>query len=173
MIDPLSFEIAAGTLTGDAVYGGPEKAVAAHLRANLPELSRFAQLVGQPIDGSASLTAVVTGTESRPALELDLSATGLRVGSSGAEHVEANVWATPKGVLDNPETQIDLAAKGRIAGLVTPEGVAVPPELGRDIDWSLAGTAARNGSTIDLIRLSAEGAGIAVGGSGRLAEGGA
>jgi translocation and assembly module TamB len=41
VVDPLSIEIAAGTLTGDAVYGGPEKAVAAHLRANVPLLPRL------------------------------------------------------------------------------------------------------------------------------------
>ena len=80
--------------------------------------------------------------------------------------------ATPTGVLDNPETRIEFAAKGRIEGLVAPEGVAVPPELGRDIDWSLAATAARDGRTVDLTRLSAEGAGIALAGSGQLTEGG-
>ncbi len=173
VVDPLSIEIAAGTLTGDAAYGGPEKAVAAHLRAKLPELSQFAGLVGNPLKGSATVTAAVSGTESRPALELNLSGAGMRLGSSGAEHVEADVWATPTGGLDNPETRIEVAAKGRIEGLVTPEGVAVPAELGRDIDWSLAATAERDGRTVDLTRLSANGAGIALGGSGQLAEGGA
>ncbi len=166
-------EIAAGTLTGDAAYGGAEKAVAAHLRAKLPELSQFAGLVGNPLKGSAIVSAAVSGTESRPALELNLSGAGMRLGSSGAEHVEADVWATPTGGLDNPETRIEVAAKGRIEGLVTPEGVAVPAELGRDIDWSLAATAERDGRTVDLTRLSANGAGIALGGSGQLAEGGA
>jgi hypothetical protein len=66
-----------------------------------------------------------------------------------------------------------LAAKGRIDGIATPEGIEVPPEIGRDIEWSLAATAARNGSTIDLTRLSAEGAGLVLAGSGQLTEGGA
>ena len=48
----------------------------------------------------------------------------------------------------------------------------MPPELGRDIDWSLAATAARDGSTVDLTRLSAEGAGLALTGAGQLTEGG-
>ncbi len=173
VVDPLSIEIAAGTLTGDAAYGGAEKAVAAHLRAKLPELSQFAGLVGNPLKGSATVSAAVSGTESRPALELNLSGAGMRLGSSGAEHVEADVWATATGDLDNPETRIEVAAKGRIEGLVTPDGVAVPAELGRDIDWSLAATAERDGRTVDLTRLSANGAGIALGGSGQLAEGGA
>jgi translocation and assembly module TamB len=173
VVDPLSIEIAAGTLTGDAAYGGPENAVAAHLRAKLPELSPLAGLVGNPLSGSATVIAAVSGTESRPALELNLSGAGMGLGSLGAEHVEADVWATPTGGLDNPETRIEFAAKGRIEGLITPEGVAVPPELGRDIDWSLAAIAARDGHTVDLSRLSAKGAGIALGGSGQLAEGGA
>ena len=170
VVDPLSVEIAAGTLTGHFAIGGPEKAVAADLRANLPELSMLSGLLGQPLGGSAVLTASVTGTESRPSLELNLSSDGTRLASSGAEHVEANIRASPIGALDNPETRIDLAATGRILGLVAPEGVAVPPELGRDIDWSLAATAARDGRAVDLTRLSAEGAGISLAGSGQMTE---
>jgi translocation and assembly module TamB len=74
------------------------------------------------------------------------------------------------GALDNPETRIGLAAAGRILGLVAPEGVAVPPELGRDIAWSVDATAARDGRAIDLARLSAEGAGISLAGSGQMTE---
>jgi translocation and assembly module TamB len=36
VLDALSIGIAAGTLTGDATYGGAEKAVTAHLQANVP-----------------------------------------------------------------------------------------------------------------------------------------
>ncbi|HEX3521170.1 MAG TPA: hypothetical protein VHT52_03690, partial [Stellaceae bacterium] len=39
VLDALSIGIAAGTLTGDATYGGAEKAVTAHLRAEVPKLS--------------------------------------------------------------------------------------------------------------------------------------
>ena len=116
VVDPLSIEIAAGTLTGDAAFGGPEKAVAAHLRANVPELSPLAGLLDYPLNGSATLTAAVTGTETHPTLGLNLSGAGIRVGSSGAERIEADISATPLGILDNPETRIELAAKGRIEG---------------------------------------------------------
>ncbi len=170
VVDPLSVEIAAGTLTGNFVIGGPEKAVAADLRVSCPELSAFSGLLGQPLGGSAVLTASVTGTESRPSLDLNLSSNGTRLASSGAEHVEANIRASPTGALDDPEARIDLAATGRIVGLVAPEGVTVPPELGRDIAWSLAATAARDGRSIDLTRLSAEGAGISLAGSGQMTE---
>ena len=173
VVDPLSVEIAAGTLTGNFAIGGPEKAVAADLRANLPDLSVLSGLLGQPLGGSAVLTASVTGTESRPSLELNLSSDGTRLASSGADHVEANIRASSAGALDNPETRIGLAATGRILGLVAPEGVAVPPELGRDIAWSLAATAARDGRAVDLTRLSAEGAGISLAGSGQMTETGA
>ena len=80
--------------------------------------------------------------------------------------------ATSTGALDNPDTRIEFAAKGRVEGLVVPEGVAVPPELGRDIDWALAGNATRDGSTVDLSSLSTEGAGLALTGAGHLAGGG-
>ena len=173
VVDPLSVEIAAGALTGNFAIGGPEKAVAADLRATLPDLSTLSGLLGQPLGGSVVLTASVTGTESRPSLQLNLSSDGTRLASSGAEHVEADIRASPIGALDNPETRIDLGATGRILGLVAPEGVVVPPELGRNIAWSLAATAARDGRAVDLTRLSAEGAGITLAGSGRITETGA
>jgi translocation and assembly module TamB len=172
VVDPLSIEAAVGTVSGDATFGGPEKAVAAHLRANVPEISPLAGLLATHLAGSASLTAEVTGTQSRPTLALNLSGAGIRLGSSGAEHVEANVSATPTGALDNPDARIEFAAEGRIEGVVTPEGVVVPLELGRDIQWSLAATAARDGSAVDLTRLSAEGVGLALTGAGQLIKGG-
>ena len=110
----------------------------------------------------------MTGTEKHPAGALNLSGTAVRLGSSGAEHVEAEVSVTPTGVLDKPDTRVEFSAKGRIEGLIPPEAAAVPRELGRDIDWSLAGTAARDGSSVDLTRLSAEGAGLALNGTGQL-----
>ncbi len=172
VVDALSIEAAAGTVSGNGTFGGPTEAVEAHLRANVPDLSPLAGLLGSNLAGAASLTADVTGTEKRPALTLNLSGTAIRLGSSGAEHVEAEVSAVPTGALDKPDARIEFAAKGRIEGLVTPEGVAVPRELGRDIDWSLAGIAARDGSAVDLTRLSAEGAGLALSGAGQLTGGG-
>jgi translocation and assembly module TamB len=173
VVDALSIETAAGTLAGDAAFGGPEKAVSTHLRADVPELLRFAGILGQPLEGSAVVGVSVTGTENRPQLELKFSGRGVRLGPSGAEHVETDVRATPTGTLDEPSTRIEFAAKGRVEGIVIPEGVAVPPELGRDIDWSLVGTAARDGRSIDLSSLSAQGPGASLAGSGRLNEAGA
>jgi len=172
VVDTLSIAAAAGTVSGGGAFGGAKKDVEAHLRADMPELSPLAAPLGTNVSGSASLTAEVTGTESRPALMLDLSGAGIRLGASGAEHVEAHVSTTPTAVLDYPDTQIEFAAKGRIEGLVTPEGVVVPPELDRDIDWSLAGNTARDGSSVDLTSLSAEGTGLALSGAGQLSEGG-
>jgi translocation and assembly module TamB len=172
VVDPLSIEIAAGKLTGDAAFGGAEKAVAAHFRANVPELAPLAGVLGSQLNGSASLAVAVTGTESRPAFALDLSGSGIRLGSAGANQIEAKASAKPTGALDSPDTRIEFAVQGRIEGIVTPEGVAVPPELGRDIDWSVAAIAARDGSAVDLTRLAAAGAGLALAGAGQLTEGG-
>jgi translocation and assembly module TamB len=173
VFDLLSIETAAGTLTGDAAFGGPDKAIAAHLQGNVPELSLLAELLGKPINGSAAVTALVHGTENRPGLDLTLLGSGIHLGPSGAEHIEANVSAAPTDSLDTPDARIEIAAQGRIEGLVVAEGVAAPPELGRDIDWSLAAVAARDGRTIDLTRFSAAGAGASLAGSGQLTEGGA
>jgi translocation and assembly module TamB len=171
-VDALSIDAAVGTVTGDGAFGGPNGAVEAHLWANVPEFSPLAGLFRDHLEGAASLTADITGTQKHPALALNLSGTAIRLGSSGAEHVEAEVSATPTDVLDKPDARVEFAAKGRIEGLVPPEGVAVPRELGRDIDWSLAGIADRDGSTVDLTHLSVEGAGLALTGVGQISEGG-
>src|SRR3984893_10954283 len=172
VVAPLSIEIAAGKLTGDAAFGGAEKAVEAHFRASVPDLSPLEGFLGSHLNGSASLSAAVTGTESRPAIELDLSGSGIRFGSAGADHISAKVSGKPTGGLGSPGSRIEFAAQGRIEGIVTPEGVAVPPELGRDIDWSVTAIATRDGSAVDLTHLSAEGAGLALAGAGQLTEGG-
>ena len=173
VLDALSIEATVGTVSGYGTFGGPDETVEAHLRANMPDLSPLAELTGSSNPGgSASLTADVTGTEKRPALVLNLAGTAIHFGSSGAEHVEAHVSATPAEALDKADARVEFAATGRIEGIVAPEGVAVPPELGRDIDWSLAGMAVRDGSAVDLTNLSAEGAGLILNGTGQLTEGG-
>jgi translocation and assembly module TamB len=172
VVDSLSIAAAAGTVSGNATFGGANEDVEARLRADVPELSPLAALLGTSLAGSASLSAEVTGTERRPALALNFSGAGIRLGASGAEHVEARISGTPTGALDNPGTRIEFAATGRVEGVVTPEGVAVPPELGRDIEWSLAGNTTRDGSSVDLTSLSAEGTGLALSGAGQLGEGG-
>ena len=67
VVDALSIDAAAGTVTGNGTFGGPDGVVEAHLRANVPELAPFAGLVWGRIEGSASLTADMTGTEKHPA----------------------------------------------------------------------------------------------------------
>jgi translocation and assembly module TamB len=173
VVDPLSIETGAGRVTGDAAFGGPDKSLSAHLRADLPELLRFAGLLGQPLEGSAMLQASLAGTENRPDLSLTLSGNKIRLGSSGAQRVETDIRATPTGTLDDPATRIEFAAKGRIEGIVVPQGVTVPPELGREIDWQLAGNAARDGRSGSLSNLTAVAPGATVSGTGQLTETGA
>src|ERR1700730_8728058 len=114
VVAPLSIEIAAGKLTGDAAFGGTEKTIEAHFRANVPALSPLEGFLGSQLDGSASLSAAVTGTESRPAVELDLSGSGIRFGSAGADQIAAKVSGKPTGGLDSPDTRIAFTAQGRI-----------------------------------------------------------
>ena len=172
-IDPLSIEAAAGKVTGDIALGGPDGTVSAHLHTDIPDLVRLAGVTGQPLEGSAVLNILLSGTQSRPELGLSLSADAVRLGSSGAEHVATDIRATTTGTLDDPAARLEFAAKGRVTGIIVPEGLALPPELGRDIDWSLSGTAARDGRSGELTSLSAEGAGATLAGSGRLTEAGA
>src|SRR5262249_55745071 len=73
VVDALSMNAAVGTVTGDAAFGRPNQGVEAHLRANVPELSPLAGLFRDHLQGAASLTADITGTENRPVLALNLS----------------------------------------------------------------------------------------------------
>ena len=56
----------------------------------------------------------MTGTKSRPALDLTLTGRGIRAAASGADHVTADIRVAAAGALDDPDTRIDVAAKGRI-----------------------------------------------------------
>ncbi|MBO0735372.1 MAG: hypothetical protein J2P48_02205, partial [Alphaproteobacteria bacterium] len=124
-----SLETAAGTLAGDAEFGRTDKTLVAHLRADLPELARAAPLLGQPVGGAASLTAEVTGTDDRPRLDLNFSGRGMRLGPSNVEHLEADISASPTGVLNDPHTRVDIRGQGRIIGLALPEQAAAASGL--------------------------------------------
>ena len=167
VIDQLLLEAAAGTVTGDASFAGSE--ISANLRADVPNLSPLSGLLGTTIEGSATLTATVGGNRDRPVLDANLSGADIRLHGSGARRVTAGISAKPAG---DTAARIALTAAGRIEQLVMPEGVALPAELGRDIDWSIAATAARDIATVDLTEFSMHGAGVDLAGSGHLGEGG-
>jgi translocation and assembly module TamB len=167
-VDALSIDAAGGSLSGGGAFGGPEKAIDARLRGTLPRLSVLAGLLGQPVEGSAVANATVTGSESHPRLALELSGSALRIASFATENATAELQASSTDRLGNPAAKIDFAAEGRLAGLSMAGGVAVPPELGGDLDWSLAGSAVRDGSCAEVSRLSVTGAGINLSGAGQM-----
>ncbi|HEV8679677.1 MAG TPA: translocation/assembly module TamB domain-containing protein, partial [Stellaceae bacterium] len=168
-LDALSVETAAATLIGMAAFGGPDRSLRAEAHANSPDLAPLAGLVGLPVEGAARLSATVSGSEVRPALAIDASANAVRLGASGAQHAEARLTASLNDNRDNPKSQIEMAAQGRVQGVIIPDDLGVPSDLGRDIDWSLAANAALDGSTVAVSRLGAQGAGLDIAGSGRLA----
>lgn len=167
-IDRLSVAVAAGTLTGDAAFGGPDRAVGAHLRAALPDLSKLGAIAGGELRGAANLTAELSGSEARPALAGQIS--GSRVAGLGAaaETIDAQLSANPTGALDDPATRIAVAAHGRLAGLALPKGGAWAARFGREIDWSLTVAADRDLHAIDLSRLAVTSGGVALDGAGHL-----
>jgi translocation and assembly module TamB len=163
-LDVLSLHAAAGTLTANARMGGPDRAVAAHLRLSMPGLAIVTGQFGQPVQGAAQIDITVSGTEDRPLLRVDGVASGLKMGSSGVDRVESHVdlsWP------DRPNERIEIAAQGAIAGIAVPGAL---PTIGRDLTWSIAAKAAPDGSTAELTQLSVHGAGVDAEGSGRLAE---
>jgi translocation and assembly module TamB len=170
VLDRLAIAAAGGSLTGTVSRAGA--AIAAKLHLEIPHLSRLAGLFGEAAHGSAVLAAVVGGSERRPRVVASLSGTGIAFGGYAAARVTTDLWLTPQADLDNPQSRVAIAAKGRIEQLGMPRGSALAPGLDRDIDWSLAASAARDGDAIDLDRLAVNGLGLSLAAAGNLAEGG-
>jgi len=163
-LDALSLHAAAGTLTADARTGGPDGAVAAHVRLSLPGLAIVTGQFGHPVQGAAQIDITASGTEDRPLLRVDGVASGLKMGPSGVDRVESHIdlsWP------ELPSERIEIAAQGAITGIVAPGAL---PTIARDLTWSIAAKAAPDGSTAELTQLSVHGAGVDAEGSGQLAE---
>ncbi len=173
-VSRLAIGIAAGTVAGDSSFDRSDGAIAAHLRADVPNL---ATAVGRRADARSMVRRrLMPGSPGGKTARLssaDLSGSGIGVSGSAAERVEAHVSATPTGPLDNAATRIAVAAKGRIEGLALPEGGALTPRLGRGhrlVARRRPPTATRR--TFDLTQFAAQGGGIDLTGSGRLATAG-
>ncbi|HEY2538516.1 MAG TPA: hypothetical protein VGI28_03310, partial [Stellaceae bacterium] len=124
VVDRLSFAAAFGTLAGNGEYGGPGGSVAADLRADLRDLSRFAAIAGRELHGSAIVTAKLSGSKSRPAVKAQIAASEVEASGAGARSVAAEVAVTPTGALDAQQTPFAIDAHGQLAGLALPQGLA-------------------------------------------------
>jgi len=160
-LDRLSLRLAAGTIAGEASFGGPERRLAGRLQADFPHLSAAAASVGRPLEGSARIVATLSGSEAQPELGIDAVADAVRVENGSARHVETHVSVAATG---------DVAAHGRIEGVAFPPGLAVPEALGRDLAWSLAAHLG-SGGEVAVSRLAVHGIGLDLEGSGRFAPG--
>lgn len=165
-LDNLSVALASGTLTGDAALAGPDRAIAAHLRATVPRLEALGDVLGAPIAGSAELVAAISGTEDRPRLNFDAIGDNIVTAASGAEHAEAHLIVTPTGNLGDPSARIDIAARGQVRGIAFPDPDILRATVSRDLYWSLGATAAPDGSAVELSELSAVGLGLDLAGVG-------
>ena len=103
---------------------------------SLPQLGSASGLVGQPVRGSAELSATISGTEDRPKLQIDATGKSIGVAASGAERAEARVHIGWSGnPADESAAHRDHGERS-VRGIAMPEGA--PRELGRDLEWSLA-----------------------------------
>jgi translocation and assembly module TamB len=170
-LDALTVEAAIGTLRGKATIGGPDRTVSARLQATFPDLSPMAGLLDMPVAGSVKVAATVSGSEDRPALEIDASGDGLRGAGCGAEHAEARLSVTRGGNSADPLSHFDISAHGRLQGLVWPDGLP-RPDPGGDLDWSVKASAAADASAVEVSKFTVHGSGIDGVGSGRVAEAG-
>ena len=131
-------------------------------------ISHRSRVLGSNLTGAASLTADVRGTESAPR-----SAEFLRGRDPprllGAEHVEAEVSAGTDGPLDSLTRGSSLPQKAGPRDM-TPEGVAVRARSAATSTGRSEVIVARDESAVDLTRLSAESAGLALSGAGQITE---
>ncbi len=165
----LTIDARAGTLMTDATLKRPNDLVAAHLHTGIPDLSLLSPLLGAKLGGSGSLSATLADGKTRPTLTANLSIIGARAYGSSAAQIEVKASAIPLGPLGDRHTRITVAASGRLQGLVFPGSAALPPSLGRELEFSLAGGVAGDGSATELRRLTLHGMGLEVTGAGRMA----
>ena len=78
VVSRLTIGVAAGTVAGNSSVDRSDGAVAADLRADVPNLALLSGVAGAPLHGSAMLTVGVTGSQSRPVAKADLSGAGDR-----------------------------------------------------------------------------------------------
>ena len=165
----LTIDARAGTLMADATLKRPNDLVTAHLHTGIPDLSLLSPLLGAKLGGSGSLSATLADGKTRPTLTANLSIIGARAYGSSAAQIEVKASAIPLGPLGDRHTRITVAASGRLQGLVFPGSAALPPSLGRELEFSLAGGVAGDGSATELRRLTLHGMGLEVTGAGRMA----
>jgi translocation and assembly module TamB len=169
VFDRLSLATAAGTATGDAAFGGPGEAVAAHLHTELPDLSELAGITGEALSGSAAVNADLSGSKRRPVAKADFSAAGVKVFGAAAESIKAQLSAVPTGDLDNRRTRIAVDAHGQLAGLILPGNAAVVSRFAQGVGWSLAATVNRDARAVELTAFDLHGGGVDLSGAGHLA----
>jgi translocation and assembly module TamB len=168
LLDRLSLATASGTLTGSGAFGGPGGGVAAHLRAELPDLAKLPTIAGMGLSGSAVLTAEISGTKQRPVLTADLAASDVEVSGARTKTVAAHIALTPSGALDNPQTRLAADGRGSLNQLAFSKGGAFAARLGHQIEWSLTGNVDRARRALDLTRLELKSGGVDLTAAGHL-----
>ena len=148
-LDDLSVDFAAGTVTGDAALAGPDRAIAAHLRASLPRLAASGSALDGGIGGSAELTATISGTEERPRLDLDAVGDDIAASAFGAQHAEAHLVVTPPSGLQGPGAPFGIAAHGVVRGISLPGSMPPPASAPAELTWSLDARASPDNGAIE------------------------
>ena len=170
-IEHLSLTAAAGTVGGYGAFDNPANTIAANLRADLPDLTKFSAIVRRPLAGSAAVTAVVSGSRRQPAAEAHVTASSLAIGGARAQAATAHVSAAPTGSLADPHTRIAVDIGGRLLGLDLAQSGAIARQLGEAVEWSVKGAFDPNADAADLAAFRLSSGGIELTGSGRVAAG--
>ena len=168
VLDNLSVELASGTLAGDARLAGAGHALTAHLRAKIPRLAVAGDALGVAMAGSVEVSATISGTEDRPIIDLHAVGGHIAAAAFGVDHAEAHLTVTPTASIGDPAARLDIAARGSVRGVTSSGANVLTAAVGRDLSWSLAATAAPDGSAVVLTELSAHGVGVDLAGSGVL-----
>ena len=120
---------AAGSLTfeGDPGDGTSDLSGALHCDVTLASLSG---LLGQRLDGDATLDANIAGPATAPRLSARIVTRGLAIAASRIDKTETQISITG-GAL----TQAHGYASGELSGISHPP-VPLPPQLAKDVLWS-------------------------------------
>jgi translocation and assembly module TamB len=163
-LDRARIAAGAGTITGTGGYDPASGGIQAEIQATA-DLATLGPATGAALAGSTTLDLTLSGTIDRPTARLTLHGGNLAVDATTVRSLDATIQAAPAA-----SGRIGVSGSGRIAGLSAPN---LPPgaHAGDGIDWSLDLSTDWPATVVELSRITVEGAGLDVQGTGRLDHG--
>lgn len=153
-LETLEIQAAAFDAEATGSYRADANRIEASLRLAIPELARFSDLAGQPLAGTAVLTAAARGPLDLFEAEADLNATKLAAGPITADDVHTRLEAAIA-----PGRRYDAQGRGRLSDIRSGDA-ALPARLGEVIEFQFSANSDAAAERLALTKFGASSAGL-------------